>query len=299
MTKTNSFSKQLTVSTENDRYLLQGKDGYYTNGLLINYSKVHVAKNINSLKQVDQYEIGQKMYTPYSRKILMPSQIDRPITGYLYAKFTRSNFVQHNQLWQWGASVGAIGKASLGEAVQNTFHRLIHVDSDKWGWIWNYQLNSEVGLNLHGSYARGLLQNKPSHLQITPVTRATLGTIFTNLSQGVLFQLGKFNSLHQNAYWNASVEDKNESTPSELFFYYYPELMYQAYNATVQGGLLRKDKGPITAAIEPFIFTNQFGGVYAWNRYTIKLEVTFQSREASSQDFTHWYSGMHGSYRFH
>ncbi|HJU46247.1 MAG TPA: lipid A deacylase LpxR family protein [Chitinophagaceae bacterium] len=297
---TKTYSQQLSVTTENDRYMLQGRDGYYTNGLLINYTRAHSSKKQTVLKQIDQYEIGQKLYTPYSRKIYSSSQIDRPVTGYLYLKFSQSVFLQHNQFWQWGASAGAIGDASLGRGMQNTFHKLINVNSDWWGWIWDYQLKSEVGLNLQGSYARGLLQD-PSFLQITPVSQATLGTNFTNISQGLFLQIGRFNSLSQSAYWNASVQDRKTAQPigKEIFFYYHPEVMYQLYNATVQGGMFVKDKGPITSSIEPFVFTHHVGAACAWNRYTLKLEAVFQSREAGSQLHGHQYGSIQGSYRFH
>lgn len=299
--KAKSFSQQLTVATENDRYMLQGKDGYYTNGLIINYTRAHQSKRASILKQLDQYEIGQKIFTAYSRHIYTPSEIDRPITGYLYARFTQNNFLHNNQLFQWGASVGVIGKASLGEALQKEFHRLIHI-KNKWSaWVWEYQLKSEGGINLHGSYARGLLQNKKSFFQITPVTQATLGTIFTNISQGLLLQTGKINLLSQSSYWNASIQDKKATAAinPELFFYYYPELTYQVYNATVQGGLFREDKGPITSPVEPFILRHQLGALFALGRYTVKLEANFVTKEASSQRYGQRYGGIYGSYRFH
>ncbi|MDE3183512.1 MAG: lipid A deacylase LpxR family protein [Bacteroidota bacterium] len=294
----NTFSKQLSVLTENDYYLFQGKDGYYTNGLVFTYSLVHHAKKSTIIKQVNTFELGQKLFTGYSRKIYNVSEIDRPVTGYLYAKFSQSDFVSHNQLWQWGASLGVIGKASLGEGMQDAFHRLIHVNVNYWGWVWDYQLKSEPGINVHGRYAIGLLNN--SFLQLTPVSQATLGTGFTNISQGMLIQLGKFNPLHQSAYWNGSLQYKEDKSPlrPELFFYYYPCLMYQIYNATVQGGMFRKDKGPITSPVEPFLVSQQVGAMATYKRFTLRLATTFEGKEATSQRFTHAYGSIYGSYRF-
>ena len=294
-----SFSQQLSVLTENDRYLMQGRDRYYTNGLMIKYQNLHRAKNPAIIKQVDQYEMGQKLFTPYSRKIYDVSQIDRPVTGYLYLKYTQSKFMEHNQFWEWGISVGAIGDASLGEAMQNSFHKLISVNSDWWGWIWKYQLNSEVGFNLHGSYAKALLGSK-SVVQITPFTQAVLGTIFSNISQGVLIQFGKFNPISESAYWNASIQDKQTTKPvnSELFFYYHPEVSWQLYNATVQGGLFRKDKGPIVSSIESFVVKHQIGVLVGVHRYMLKLEAVLQTKEASSQYFGHNYGSIHLGYMF-
>lgn len=296
-----AFSEQLTLITDNDRYLLQGKDRYYTNGLMFHYSRVVTPEKTSVIKRVDQYELGQKLFTPFSRKIYVIEDIDRPVTGYLYAKYTRSNFIQNNQLWQWGASIGTIGEASLGQDMQNTFHKIINVNSDWWGWIWQHQLKSEPGFNLHARYARGLINNNNHSLfQITPVSHATLGTSFTNFSQGLLLQIGKFNQHLNSAYWNASVQDKqtSQSNQTELFFYYYPEAMYQVYNATVQGGMFRKDKGMLVSSIEPFVMTHQVGALFSMHRYTVRLEATFQTKEAKSQRFAHDYGTIAVSYRF-
>lgn len=295
------YSKQLSITTENDYYLFQGKDAYYTNGIIINYSKIHHSKKSGFIKQTDQYEIGQKIFTAYSRKIYEASQIDRPIAGYLYAKFLRTGFMTHNRLFQWGVSLGTIGKAALGKQMQNGYHRLINVDPNLWGWIWDYQLKTEPGINLHGLYAKGLVYTPKSLFQLSPVTNVTLGTSFTNISEGLFFQFGKLKSPDQSAYWNASVEE-NPATPvkkTELFFYYYPEIKYQLYDATMQGGLFRKDKGPITSSVKPFVFTQQLGALYSFDRYTLRLGVVFVTKEASTQHFDHTYGSIQGSYRFH
>ena len=295
-----NFSKQLSLITENDRYLLQGNDRYYTNGIMLNYSLIKHSEKPQLLKRVIKFEVGQKLYTPYSRKIYTSRRIDRPITGYLYGKYSQSNFKKYNQLIEWGVSLGTIGKAALGEGMQDIFHKIIHVNSDWYGWIWDYQLNTEPGINLHGQYAIGLLRNVVPFMQVTPVIKGTLGTSFTNINQGILFQIGKINLLHQSSYWNASAEEASsrDGAGMELYFYYYPELTYQFYNATVQGGYFRKDKGPYISDLEDLVLAHQFGTAFAMSRCTVRLEVTIQSKESKSQRFTHDYGGIHLGYRF-
>jgi len=296
--KPNHFSKQLFFLTENDFYLLQGKDGYYTNGIMFNYSTIHQSGRTSVIKQVDQFEMGQKMFTAYSRKIYHVDQIDRPITGYLYLQFLRTNFLKKNQFWQWGISAGTIGKASLGEALQNSYHKLIHINTSVWGWVWDYQLNSAFGIDLHANYAKALVAKHNSSIQITPVTHCTLGSMFTNASEGVLFQLGKLNSQDKSAYWYAAVQKKPTDYQPELFFYYYPQLMGQLYNATIQGGLFNKDKGPIVSDAEPFVFLQQVGAMYSYNRYSLRAAVTFQGKESRSQRFNQKYGSLQFNYRF-
>jgi hypothetical protein len=291
------FSRQFTITSENDRYMLQGKDGYYTNGLLLNYTKALQAKN--GQKRLNSFELGQKMFLPYERKIFLPSEIDRPITGYLYFRFTRTNFPSSNMLWQWGVSVDAIGDASLARSVQNTFHQWINISS-RWSWVWDYQLKSSVGANLHGTFAKGLIADNATLLfQAVPVTKATLGASFANISQGLFLQVGKLQSIHQSAFWNAAVQTNDKPAPAkpEWFFYYYPEIQYQVYNATVQGSLLRKDKGPITSHPEPFVVTHQAGVLFSTDRYLLRLAANFQSIEAKSQRFSQRYGSVQVGYR--
>ncbi len=277
---------------------MQGKDGYYTNGIMFNYSKIHHSKNPSYIKQVDLFEIGQKLFTPFSRKIYNVDEIDRPVTGYLYLQFLRTGFLKNHQFFEFGISAGTIGKAAFGEEMQNSYHNLIDINSSLWGWIWDYQLKSAFGINIHGKYAKSLLDQDNSFVQITPVSQLTLGTMFTNASEGVLFQFGKLNPQSESVYWNAAMQEKQHNYHSELFFYYYPEVTWQLYDATVQGGLFRKDKGSIVSEPEPFVFLHQLGAVYSFKRYSLRMAVTFKSKVAKSQQYNHKYGSLEVNYRF-
>ncbi len=291
-----NFSQQITVTSENDRYMFQGKDGYYTNGLLLKYTKAISPKN--SQKRLNSFELGQKMFLPYERKIFLPSEIDRPVTGYLYVRFLRTQFSAANQLWQWGASVDAIGDASLARSMQSLFHNWIGISS-RWNWVWDYQLKSSIGVNLHGSFAKALLKQNSASFQAIPVTKATLGTSFTNISQGLVLQFGKLRPMSQSAFWKAALQSDGETphTKPEWIFYYYPEVQYQAYNATVQGSLFLNDKGAIISSPEPFLLTHQAGVLFSADRYLLQLAANFQSKEAKSQRFSQRYGSIQVGYR--
>ncbi len=124
---------------------------------------------------------------------------------------------------QWGISAGTIGKASLGEWMQNTYHHLIDIKQ---------LLGLDLGLSIEkcrsGSIFTQPMQKhcypaNASFIQITPVTQATLGSFFTNATEGVLLQMGKINSQSESAYWDAAMqENANKLINPELFFYYYP-----------------------------------------------------------------------------
>ncbi|NTS41090.1 lipid A deacylase LpxR family protein [Flavisolibacter sp. BT320] len=295
--KTNVFSHQLSVLTENDRYVFKGKDGYYTNGLLLRYTKAAPQAEKGS-KRLHHFSLGQKIFMPYSRRVYVVNEIDRPISGYLFLQYNRSHFKTPQTLWLWGVSADAIGDASGARQVQNTFHNWIGVNSNYWGWVWDYQVKSQLGLNIHGQFAKGLITGTAAaKTQLVPITKATLGTSFTNISQGLAIQFGQLATQDQSAFWDAA-PGTAPGQKMEWAFYYQPEVMYQAYNATIQGGLFRENKGPITADPEPLVFTHQVGFFLSGGRYQARLAANFQGKEAKSQHFSHSYGSVQVAYRF-
>lgn len=287
---------QLSVVTENDYYVGQGTDRYYSNGFLLQFTRAGKSKHASIVKRVHKYEVGQKMFTP-PRKIKSANEIDRPITGYLYGQYTSSYFTKKEAMIQWSASIGLIGEASLAEGLQNMVHELLTIDTEKWKWEWDYQLNSGVGFNVQGIYAKGWLKKWLKYAELTTVSQVALGTDFSHVAQGAVIQIGKFNEMSRGTYWNASV-DRNEAPGYEVFFYYHPELMLQIYNSTIQGAVYLKDKGPITDGVNLLVMRHQMGVAMAYRRYSLRLEVVFQGREAKKQIDAHSYGGIHLAYRF-
>jgi len=86
-----SFSKELSFTNENDAYLLQKNDAYYTNGLFLSYAQ---AKEKKGRKRIYQLEIGQKIFTPLIRKVETTLQIDRPYCGLLSLKLQETKFIR-------------------------------------------------------------------------------------------------------------------------------------------------------------------------------------------------------------
>jgi len=299
---------QLTFTCDNNFLLFDGDDGYYTDGVFLRYDRISRKETPASVKRIFSYEIGQMMYTAYSRKILPASQsgipggisqIDRPIAGYLFGKATRSSFYHDRRMLALGVSIGTIGENSLSKEAQEFWHRMIGV-KDYWNWVWDYQVKNEVGINIHGTFANSLINRKNSFFQITPVTQATLGTTFTNLSQAVLLQFGRLRPMSSSSYWHSRLQLTGSSTnsPMELFLYYKPEVKYQLYNATIQGGLFRSDKGPILSEIKPFVFSHEVGIRFSIPRYCFAYYVTFQSKEALGQFYNQSYASLALAYRF-
>ncbi len=292
-------NRQLSFSLDNDAFALQGKDGYYTGGGRLSYSYTSKKSSHAFSKTINTFQLSQKLFMPGRREIFAIVEIDRPITGYLSAAFSKT-FFKHNQFFKAGLEAGAIGAASLGKQTLNLVHPFLQINQKYWDWMYEYQLKSEVGLNLSGSYGFTLLpQSERTILQISPVSKATLGSLFTYVSQSVVVQFGKQKPLEEGALWNGNIgTDQSAEKDHELFAYAEPTIMYQAYNATVQGGLLRSDKGRIVSNSKAIVWSNTVGALYAAHRYSLQLYLTFQRKEASSQLDDQWYGGFNVAYRF-
>ena len=135
---------------------------------------------------------------------------------------------------------------------------------------------------------------------MTSVTQTSLGTLTTNASQAVVFQIGKFRSMASSSYWQSRLLN-GESTGRhgvEFFLFYKPQVAYQVYNATIQGGMFRVDKGPITFGLKPVIVSQDVGLRFSNAKYCIGYHVTFQTREAKSQFRSHVFANLFCAVRF-
>src|SRR4051812_43999142 len=126
-TKRQLFTKEIYGITDNDNYLLQKKDGYYTNGVFFTYT--WLPGKLSNRRKLTSVEIGQTIYTDRTRKIINRSQIDRPFTGYLYGKYKETFFGKGDDVLQWSVALGTIGKNSGGEWLQKHYHTIINIYS--------------------------------------------------------------------------------------------------------------------------------------------------------------------------
>ena len=288
------YQKEFSFTTENDAFLLNKADAYYTNGF---FCKIASAGEKNGKKTVRLYELGQLIYTPLSRKTNSKLDIDRPFCGYLYLKFGQITFNNSGAILQYDASVGAIGPASYGEDVQNTYHKMLGY-SRFTGW--SYQIQNALGLDFHLSYAKTVFDNK-NQFRLIPIGELRAGTIFTNVSLGMYTCLGQLTNNSNSALWNARVQSTKEQVAkkSELFLFWYPQIICQAYNATVEGGLFYNGNAAALGVTNTWLFQQTWGACMAKGRWTTKLGIVYQSREAKAQLKVQRYGSIQLAYRMH
>ncbi|HEY8780584.1 MAG TPA: lipid A deacylase LpxR family protein [Mucilaginibacter sp.] len=298
-----THSTEIGAETDNDSYLLQGSDRYYTDGIFIYYRHALIMKDNTKLaNKVLGFEMGQKIFNPQSGSIYyngadQPSLIDRPFAAYLYVGSTLNFLYKDESNLKIGAQLGVIGPNAFGKQVQDFVH-------DNFGFYhpsgWEYQINNEFELNLSAEYNK--LLARASWIDVSLASYANLGNGFTGAGIGPLIRLGSFNQLFYSVSTQSTITRKDFTEllhKNEIFFYYKPQFNYVAYDATIQGGLFDNHGGlEITKDKEPFIFSQQFGVAFTANRFVFDIAAVFHTRDDKEMVQTHQWGTVTGLYRF-
>lgn len=294
-----TYKNEFGFKSDNDSYLGQGSDRYYTNGLFINFRSALDQQKLKDGLEKKTYEIslGQKMYNPYSGYAPDPARQDRPFAGYLYAEGDMSWFYSNESIIKTTVQLGTTGKNSLAEAGQKLLHRTFGF-YETGGW--DYQIKNEITLNLAAQYTRLLARIADNAVEFSFEGYANVGTTFNGAGAGLLFRTGSLNQLFNSAYTNAVIGNNAKTkalVKREIFFYAKPQLNVVAYDATIQGSLFNNDS-PVTFNQKPVVFAQQLGLNYSSERFTIDYGVLFKTKEIKSSARAHQWGSISLFYRF-
>jgi hypothetical protein len=294
----NSYKNEFGFRTENDSYLAQGQDRYYTNGLSLNFrSAIDQSKlrNTKLNKVIWEIEAGQKIFNPQSGSILDINFIDRPFAAYLYGG-AGAHFLYNSETnLKLSLHIGTIGPAAKGKEAQAFLH-------DNFGFYningWQWQVNNELGINSSAEFNKLINRFKSGKSDFILSSYLNAGNTFAGAGAGFIVRLGDINPLHSSAITQSTIANNARSeTEKEFFFYAKPMLHFIAYDATIQGGLFRTDKGPVVYDQKPLVFSQQAGAIFSKNRWTADFSVVFKSREIKSFVKPHQYGSFALLYR--
>ncbi|WP_442590430.1 lipid A deacylase LpxR family protein [Pedobacter sp. AW31-3R] len=294
-----TFKNEFGFRSDNDSYLGQGSDRYYTNGLFINFRHAADQQKLKEGLEKKTYEIvvGQKMFNPYSGDAPDPATQDRPFAGYLYAEGAMNWFYSNESILKTSVQIGTTGPNSLAEDGQRVLH-------DTFGFYeiqgWDYQIKNELALNLAAQYTRLLARVADNQVELSLEGYANLGTTFSGAGAGVLFRTGSLNQLFNSSYTNAVIGNHAKTTAlvkREFYFYAKPQLNVVAYDATIQGSMF-KHNSPVTFDQKPLVFAQQLGVNYSSQRFTVDFGMIFKTKELKSTARAHQYGSISMAYRF-
>lgn len=294
-----TYKNEFGFRSDNDSYLAQGSDRYYTNGLFIYFRHAMDQEKLAPKLEKKTWEItaGQEMYNPISGYAPDPTKQDRPFAGYLYAGAAMNWFYADESILKVGAKLGTTGPNSLAEDGQELLHDVVGfyaLDG------WQYQIKNAMTLNFSGQYTRLLHRADNKATDFSFEGYANVGTIYNGAGAGILFRAGGLNQLFNSAYTNAVI-GHNAKTKAlvkrEVFFYAKPQLNFVAYDATIQGSMFN-DNDPVTFGVKPIVFAQQLGFNYSSQRFTFDFGMIFKTKEVKSTAKAHQYGAISMFYRF-
>jgi hypothetical protein len=245
-----------------------------------------------------EFEAGQKIYNPQSGSILNIVYVDRPFAGYLYAGAALNLLYNSENNLKLSLQTGTIGPSSLAKEAQELMHNMVGFYEIN-GWQW--QVKNEFALNSSAEYNYLIDRSRSGRVDFTANSYVNMGNTFSGAGVGIMFRAGAINQLYNSASYQSRISKnapiKNEAG-REFFFYAKPMLHYIAYDATIQGGLFIKDKGPVVFDAKPLVLSQQVGAIYSQNRFTADFSILFKTREVKSMAKPHQFGSIAMHYRF-
>lgn len=288
---------EFNFRSDNDLYLFNKQDQYYTNGIFFNIRKVADSTRLTS-KEINRLwgiTIGQQMYNAYTAQIRDIKEVDRPITAYLFVAAAVDRYFANESFLSFSVELGTIGKQAFGRQFQERIHEVFNLYTIAG---WEYQLKDAVGFDAAMRYGGLLYRNPSGWLDLSAHAEATIGLNHTGLSVAPTLRLGRLNPLYQSAYTASRLQTNSIPVANELFFYYNPQVRFVGYDATLQGGMFLHDKGPVTYVPSRWMLYHQLGVIYANRAITLGLQYIFYSKEVPGMFFRHRYGSVRVSYRF-
>lgn len=300
-----TYQYEIGIQTDNDGFLAQRSDRYYTAGNFGYYRhalKIADTAKSNLANKILGFEIGQKIFNPQTGAIPDRIYIDRPFAGYLYLGTNLNLLYKNESNLKLQARIGIVGEHAFGEEIQDAIHSVIGFYHPTG---WQYQVQDAFQLNLSAEYNR--LLSRSNSVDLSFNSHADVGTGITGAGAGLTVRIGKFNQLFNSVTTTSTVTANSNFKPfhnNEFFFYYKPMLNIVVYDATIQGSMFKKHPEPDEVLAWPnlFLFTQQVGGAFVKNSWVFDASIIFETRETELMSrTTHWghqWGAISAMYRF-
>ncbi|WCT13968.1 lipid A deacylase LpxR family protein [Mucilaginibacter jinjuensis] len=319
-TKAQYRTQEAGFQTDNDGYLGQGSDRYYTNGIFFFYREALPFDIEGKLaNKVLGFEFGQKMYNPQSGNIQSnipddPRQdilnIDRPFAAYTYFGATYNLLYKNQSNIKVGAQIGLIGPKAQGEQIQNFIHSTFGFYPP---FGWDHQIQGGIKFTLTGEYNKMLLRTPIFDANLSAY--ANIGNAFTGFGFGPLLRLGRTNKLFNSISTQSTITNRDgvKANDEEFFFYYKPMINIVAHDGTVQSKsghlpqyyLTANPNDPslstaeITGTPETLVISNQIGAAYnSGDRWTFDLSAVFHTKDTKEMLRSHQWGSLAVMYHF-
>ncbi len=243
----NSSHSQNQINLEVDNDLYFDRDFYYSSGIFLTYSSTKFEEDFFF---INNFKLGQMIYTPSSRYETDPNKYDYPYSGYLYLEVTKQKQISDYSSFSFGGNVGITGNASLAKGIQNLYHDIV---LNLPNLEWKSQMPQEFQINLVVNYFKGFILD--NNINLTTKLYSRLGTY--QLMAGINFGL-----LIGELSWSNLLDNVIYQTNDKLSFYIGTSQEYYLHDYKLEGSLFNENAELTTLS----------------NKYRNIIEVGFQKR---------------------
>ena len=283
---------------ENDFF--SATDYYYSQGINLEivhpvFKKFFLNKILVSAKGHKQEGIAfeHNGFTPTSTDYAEILYGDRPYAGTLTGRVLKysSNDSLRKRVTS-SLTLGVIGPAAGGQAMQSTIHQWIN-DSQPLGWP--NQIQNDVVINYEASLEKNLLLESGT-VVINGFGKIRAGTLSTKLSSGLVLMFGRLNPRIATCFTGGAQAPGRKLT---FHFYLQPMVNLVGYDATLQGGVFNKSS-PYTISsndVTRFTFQSNAGVVVSLASLYLEYFQTYLTREFET-GMSHQWGGVRVGVKF-
>ena len=273
--------QEVSFRNDNDVYLFDNRDRYYTNGISLNYrfepkmgSFFRRRNRVDSVKFIVDLELSHKIYTPQGIRRSDFSFFDRPYAGLAYVGVSVAQFWTPTIRFSYGLEAGIIGEYAGAQFFQEWHHSILGLP-EPLGW--EHQIKNEPILTSKFEFNKQFVIFKEG-MDVISSTNLRLGSAFLDGTQWVDLRFGKIQPLNRSGFKNAILGKWSDYFRNNTYFFAGFGVQYVHHNTLIEGSLWG-DESPHTEEVEPWV--RHIRGGLAFNAPTSTFKITYNrlSRE--------------------
>lgn len=258
-------------------------DRYYTQGIQLEYISPIIEKNpvtklLLRLGNNSQKHFGmsleQNCFTPRSIRYDTLNTLERPYAATLFLTHSLISIdTEKKRRLTTKLDLGIIGPCAVCEEEQKGIHKALE-NIAPLGW--EHQLKTDVIVNYSAFIEQNFFSGK--YFQFIGLGDARLGTIYNDVSGGLMFRAGIMNSYFQNL----GVTKNTHVNKFQFYLTAKGKVKLVGYNATIQGGMFTRNMDDLVISsdqVERAVYLFYGSAVLAYKRVSIEYARVFITKE--------------------
>lgn len=176
-----TFKAALFLKVDNDAFLAQTVDRYYSSGIFFQFRKLAPEGSFpsrmmkNKAKAIQSFQFAHVFYTAQDLRLRTIDQLDRPYAGYMSLAYGVDYYFNNNSFIKLEIEGGILGPSAKMAEFQKWYHKIIDARVPRG---WRYQIEDAPLMQLKSAYSKLILNN--GNFELYNESSVRLGTVFDN-----------------------------------------------------------------------------------------------------------------------